>query len=93
MATRQTMTISLPPEMISEVERVRKMEQRTRSELVREALRTYFAKRIAVVQATAAEKRAIKKGREEFERGEYVDLDQVLDALESRSRKIRRKTA
>ncbi len=93
MATRQTMTISLPPEMISEVERVRKMEQRTRSELVREALRTYFAKRIAVVESTAAEKRAIKQGREEFQRGEYVNLDQVLNALERPSRKVRRKTA
>ena len=45
MRTRQTMTISLPPAMIREVETVRKVENRTRSELIREALRTYFSSR------------------------------------------------
>mgnify|MGYP001615646633 CR=1 FL=1 len=43
MRTRHTMTISLPPEMLREVEVVRKAEHRTRSELVREALRTWGA--------------------------------------------------
>ena len=93
MPNRQTMTISLPPAMISEVERVRKMEQRTRSELVREALRTYFAKRIAVVEATAAERAAIKRGRGEFRSGKYVTLDEMLNGVEPRRRKVRRKTA
>ncbi len=48
MRTRQTMTISLPPEMIEEVEKVRKAEHRTRSELVREALQAYFTARRTV---------------------------------------------
>ena len=39
MRTRATVTISLPPEMIKDMERVQKAEHRTRSELVREALR------------------------------------------------------
>jgi hypothetical protein len=39
--TTATFTISLPPEMLTEVEAVRKAEHRTRSELVREALRLY----------------------------------------------------
>ena len=38
-----TMTVSLPKEMVEEFEAVRKAEHRTRSELVREALRNYFA--------------------------------------------------
>ena len=42
--SRDTMTISLPPEMVREVDKVRKHEHRTRSELVREALRTYFVR-------------------------------------------------
>ena len=46
MRTRQAMSVSLPPEMMAKVERVRKAEHRTRSELVREALRTYFDRRI-----------------------------------------------
>lgn len=37
-----TFSISLPPEMMEEIERVRKTEHRTRSELIREALRRYF---------------------------------------------------
>lgn len=37
-----TFSISLPPEMLIEIERVRKEEHRTRSELIREALRRYF---------------------------------------------------
>jgi len=40
--TTVTFTISLPPEMADELEQVQKREQRTRSELIREALRRYF---------------------------------------------------
>jgi metal-responsive CopG/Arc/MetJ family transcriptional regulator len=39
------MTVSLPAKMVAEVEKVRKAEHRTRSELVREALRHYFTGR------------------------------------------------
>jgi CopG family transcriptional regulator / antitoxin EndoAI len=40
-----TFSVSLPPEMATELEQVRREEHRTRSELVREALRRYFAAR------------------------------------------------
>ena len=40
--TTATFTISLPPEMAMELEGVRDEEHRTRSELIREALRHYF---------------------------------------------------
>lgn len=40
--TTATFTISLPPEMFAELELVREKEYRTRSELIREALRRYF---------------------------------------------------
>lgn len=40
--TTDTMTVSLPPAMTEEVDRVCAAEHRTRSELVREALRLYF---------------------------------------------------
>jgi CopG family transcriptional regulator/antitoxin EndoAI len=36
------MTLSLPPEMVKEVERLTKEEKRTKSELFREALRKYI---------------------------------------------------
>lgn len=69
--------------MLRDVERVRKTERRTRSELVREALRLYFnpelAARIArlpVYTSTAAERRAIEKGRAEMKRGHSYTLDE-----------------
>ena len=40
-----TFSVSLPPEMAVELEEVMKQEHRTRSELVREALRQYFRDR------------------------------------------------
>jgi len=83
MRTRHTMTISLPPQMLEEFERVRKTEQRTRSELVREALRLYFnpglAARIArlpVYVPTKQELREIEKGRAAMRRGDYYTLDE-----------------
>ena len=45
MRTGQTITISLPPKMAERVEEAMKIEHRTRSELVRVALRTYFSVR------------------------------------------------
>src|SRR5437870_8870061 len=45
MKTRETVTISLPSEMIDQIEKVRKAEHCSRSELVREALRAYFSNR------------------------------------------------
>jgi hypothetical protein len=39
--TTATFSVSLPPEMMEELEQVRKAERRTRSELIREALRRY----------------------------------------------------
>ncbi len=91
MRTRQTFTVSLPPEMARQVERLRKLEHRTRSELVREALRTYFARQLPVVEASRTERRTLARGRAEFARGEFRSLNQVLYALGRRP--LRRKTA
>ena len=92
------MTVSLPPQMMRKVEQVRKTEQRTRSELVREALRLYFnpelAARIArlpVYTPTAAERRAIAKGRAQLARGEYLTVDELFRGLGRRRGKARTK--
>ena len=45
MRTTLTWTVSLPPRLIKEAERVAKEEDRTKSELVREALRMYIEER------------------------------------------------
>lgn len=42
MRTTKTWTVSLPPKLVREAERVAREEDRTKSELVREALRLYL---------------------------------------------------
>ncbi len=42
MRTTKVLTLSLPPEMLKEVEHLVKEEKRTKSELFREALRKYI---------------------------------------------------
>ena len=91
--TTSTFTISLPPAMLAQLERVRKAEHRTRSELLREALRTYFSSRVPEIAPTPAELRAIRRGRAAVGRGDYVTLDQVRDELGSSSRRPRKKIA
>ena len=91
--TTSTLTISLPPAMLAKLERVRKAEHRTRSELFREALRTYFSSRIPEVAPTAAELRAIRRGRAAVARGDHVMLDDVFHALGTAPRRTRKKSA
>jgi predicted transcriptional regulator len=88
--TTSTLTISLPPAMLAELERVRIAEHRTRSELLREALRTYFSTRIPEVIPTPV---AIRRGRAAIGRGDFVTLDQLRDELGRSSRRPRKKIA
>jgi predicted transcriptional regulator len=85
---RDTITISLPKAMTRQVDHLCKAEQRTRSELFREALRSYVKERVWLAQfearaatlpvytPTKRELEAIRKGREEMQRGEYLTLDE-----------------
>jgi metal-responsive CopG/Arc/MetJ family transcriptional regulator len=96
MRTTETMTISLPPAMAKQMERVQKEENRTRSELLREAWRQYFESRYGVYQPTKAEAAAIKQGREALKRGEYITLGELhndLDAARQQARKKRSRKA
>ena len=81
MRTTQIMSISLPPAMVRQFEEVRKKESRTRSELVREALRAYFEERYPAVTPTPAALAALRRGRAAFRRGNSVSLTQFLDGL------------
>jgi metal-responsive CopG/Arc/MetJ family transcriptional regulator len=97
-----TFTVSLPPDMADEVERVRRKEHRTRSELVREALRHYMRAaearsvraRIAMLAAdepTADEIAAIQKGSDEFRAGKFVTFEQLRHELGRRRQQPRKK--
>ena len=71
-------TVSVPVPIARQIERARKREHRSRSEVVREALRYYFARAEAfpVVHATPAELRALKRARRNYLAGETITLDQ-----------------
>jgi len=93
MRTTQTMTVSLPPAMVRQFEAVRRAESRTRSELVREALRAYFESRCPAVQPTRTELAVLRRGRAAFRRGDTVSLEQFLHGVESPTRRYRAKRA
>ncbi len=90
------MTVSLPPEMVLDIEKVRRAERRTRSELVREALRVYFnrIRSLPAYTPTRRELREIEKGRAEMRRGNYYTLDEFSKWLlgrpdkKARSKKV-----
>ena len=92
MRTTETMTVSLPPAMVKQFEAVRKAESRTRSELVREALRSYFESRYPAALPSGVEMAAIRRGRAAFLRGDYSPLSEVLNELEPARRRARAKT-
>ena len=83
MRTTETMTVSLPPALVRQFEEVRKKESRTRSELVREALRAYFESRYPAVEPTKAELIALRRGRAAFRRGDAVPLKAFLHDVET----------
>jgi Arc/MetJ-type ribon-helix-helix transcriptional regulator len=100
--TSATFSVSLPPAMASELERVRRKEHRTRSELVREALRHY----IRVVDARSLQERigrlreeepeaeeiaAFEQGNQEFREGNFIDLSQLRHELGRRRQQPRAK--
>ena len=92
MRTSQTTTISLPPEMLATLDKTRKAEHRTRSELVREALRLYFS-RFPVELTSPADRRALERARAEYRRGDYITLDELNHSMARRSREVRAKGA
>ena len=91
MRTRKTLTISMPPGMVEQVMHVSKEEYRTPSELIREALRGYFYNRMPLAHPTVAERKIIDRGRNAYQRGEYQELNGVLNELDGRINKTRKK--
>jgi len=71
-----------------------KAEHRTRSELVREALRTYISIRtIPEETSTPTELRAIRRGEAAYRRGDYITLDEYFHKLDRRPRGARKKVS
>ena len=82
MRTTKPITVSLPTDLLRETQRVARDEARTRSELIRDALRQYLAtrrwQRLRQWGADTAERLGLKT---------EADLQHLLDEARSRRRK------
>jgi metal-responsive CopG/Arc/MetJ family transcriptional regulator len=72
--------------MVEDLDRVRQRDHRSRSDVVREALRQYVAhhegtRRIPEVDPDSGEMEAVQRGRKAIVQGEYVTLDALLDEM------------
>jgi predicted transcriptional regulator len=92
--TARSVTISVPAEMLEELDRVRRREHRSRSELLREAFRHYAdseaMRRIPIVELEPGELDALEHGRQQTARGEYVLLKDLLNDVDADGRARRR---
>jgi len=70
------LTISVSSAMLKDIETVSEAEHRSRSDLVREALRFYLKLR-APVAVSQRQRRRIARGRKQIARGEFLTLDEL----------------
>ena len=87
----KTVAVALPEPMVDELDRVRKRQHLTRSELLREALRQYITvvernETIPVEGPLPEEIEAMRRASEEYERGECVRLEDLQRELGLRTR-------
>ena len=75
MRTYKTVSITLPPAMLARALALAEREQRSMSELVREALRTYERQASLQDPYFPATRRNVEEGLAQLERGEYTDYD------------------
>lgn len=84
MRTTKPITVSLPADLLREAQRVAKEETRTRSELIREALRQYLAsrrwQRLRQWGAETAERLGLKT---------EADLQRLLDEVRAGRRQAK----
>jgi Ribbon-helix-helix protein, copG family len=80
--------------MAKEIERAMKAEHRTRSELVREALRIYLSARLLPAELpTLAEARAYRHGMAAYKRGDSMTLLEYVDGIDRRPVRARKKVS
>jgi predicted transcriptional regulator len=72
--------LRVPSDILSEIERIAKVTERSRSWVIVRAMKAYLATEGRDILDAA-------EGREQIARGEAADLDKVLDELDSRNGK------
>ncbi|MFT7507761.1 MAG: metal-responsive CopG/Arc/MetJ family transcriptional regulator [Acidimicrobiales bacterium] len=75
----KTISITLPEALYKKVETVRKKGHYTRSEFIREVLRSKIG--VPTVQATTEEIKSAELGKKEIEAGEFLTLDELKTAV------------
>lgn len=75
MSSAKIMTISLPPQMSKEIQKLAREEQRTISELIREAFRQYKMNR--VLEAGRREGKKLRHGKKLTE----DEIERLIDEL------------
>jgi metal-responsive CopG/Arc/MetJ family transcriptional regulator len=81
---KKTITTTLPPEELAEFDRVRERQSLSRSQALREAIRWYIRAMRSLPPAenpTPDEIEAIRRGKEQIRRGEYVRLEDLQREL------------
>ena len=73
MRTTKIQTISLPPEIVKQIEKIIKEEGMTKSELFREALREYIRKRRWEKTREYGARKAVEVGIKE------EDIERIID--------------
>jgi len=72
--------LRVPSDILSEIERIAKVTERSRSWVIVRAMKAYLTTEGRDILDAA-------EGREQIARGEAADLDKVLDELDSRNGK------
>ena len=83
-SAKKTITTTLPPEELAEFDRVRERQSLSRSQAVREAIRWYIGAMRSLPPAEDPlpdEIEAIRRGKEQIARGEYVRLEDLQREL------------
>ncbi len=83
-STKKTITTTLPPEELAEFDRVRERQSMSRSRALREAIRWYIAAMRSLPPAEDPlpdEIEAIRRGKEQIGRGEYIRLEDLQREL------------
>ena len=88
MSIRNTksVTVSLPPLLVDELDRISERARLTRSEILRDALRRYITvtergRMVPVEDALPEEIEAMRRADEEYARGECVRLEDLHHEL------------
>ncbi len=82
--TKKTITVTLPQEELAELDRLREQQQISRSEALREAIRWYIGamRRLPPAEDPLPDEvEAIRRGEEEFARGECRRLEDIQHEL------------